>query len=222
MAEPAEQALGRLRDYYRERDPNFDVGVKRAETAAHLVDVRREAGLTQVQLAERMGVPQSTIARVERGLTDPRLSTVRAYVQAAGGSLEVTHGSLWARQLGRVRKLTENRKREVTAGRPGARLESQPELNKDLSEVDAPEREALRVRASEADRRSAYVVGVIQVDSLRSAILRGVDEALEVEVVAEHMAKGHDLADMSNNIAEMVLRSLAEEPGFSVEIETPL
>ena len=222
MAEPAEQALGRLRDYYRERDPNFDVGVKRAETAARLVDVRREAGLTQVQLAQRMGVPQSTVARVERGLTDPRLSTVRAYVQAAGGSLEVTHGSLWARRLEGVRELTENRKREATAGSPGAPLESELELGEELLEVDVPEHEALRVRASGAHRGSAYIVSSIQVDSLRSAIVRGVGEALEVEAVAEQMAEGHDLANVSNNIAEMVLRSIAEEPGFSMEIETSL
>ena len=40
-------------------------------------DIRRmriRAGLTQKELAERAGVSQSLIARIERGSVDPRLS----------------------------------------------------------------------------------------------------------------------------------------------------
>ena len=90
LSEPAEEALGRLRNHYAARDTNFHAGVRRAEIAMRLVDIRRAAGLTQVELAQRMGVPQSTIARVESGLTDPRLSTIQAYVQAAGGTLKIS------------------------------------------------------------------------------------------------------------------------------------
>jgi len=44
--------------------------------------LRRAAGLTQKQLAERAGVSQSLIARIERGTVDPRFSTVRRIVAA--------------------------------------------------------------------------------------------------------------------------------------------
>jgi transcriptional regulator with XRE-family HTH domain len=50
---------------------------------------RRRAGLTQRQLAERAGVPQSTIGRIESGATDPRLSTLRHLLRTCGFDLEV-------------------------------------------------------------------------------------------------------------------------------------
>ncbi len=50
---------------------------------------RRRAGMTQRQLAERAGVPQSTIGRIESGATDPRLSTLRQLLRACGFDLEV-------------------------------------------------------------------------------------------------------------------------------------
>ncbi|RLF16844.1 MAG: transcriptional regulator [Thermoprotei archaeon] len=48
-------------------------------------DIRRmriKAGLTQKELAERAGVSQSLIARIERGSVDPRLSTLRRILSA--------------------------------------------------------------------------------------------------------------------------------------------
>jgi transcriptional regulator with XRE-family HTH domain len=50
---------------------------------------RAAAGLTQQQLAERMGTTQSAVARLERGVTDPRFSTVQTAVRAAGRRLEI-------------------------------------------------------------------------------------------------------------------------------------
>ena len=48
---------------------------------------RRRAGLTQLQLAARTGVPQSTIARIEAGQTDPRASTLNALLVGCGRSM---------------------------------------------------------------------------------------------------------------------------------------
>ena len=48
---------------------------------------RHRAGLTQRQLAERTRVPQSTIARIEGGRTDPRASTLDALLVACGRSM---------------------------------------------------------------------------------------------------------------------------------------
>lgn len=48
---------------------------------------RRRAGLTQRDLSERTGVPQSTIARVETGRTDPRASTLNVLLVGCGGAL---------------------------------------------------------------------------------------------------------------------------------------
>lgn len=54
-----------------------------------LADARTRAGLTQTQVAERLGVGQSDISKLERR-SDVRLSTLRAYAAAIGGRLHVT------------------------------------------------------------------------------------------------------------------------------------
>lgn len=58
-----------------------------------LVLARRRAGLTQRELAERSGVPQSTIARIESGRTDPRMRTLERLLRACNQTLEVYDGS---------------------------------------------------------------------------------------------------------------------------------
>lgn len=50
-----------------------------------LVEARQAAGLTQAQLAERLGVSQSQVAKIEkRGYEAYTLTTLRRYVQALG------------------------------------------------------------------------------------------------------------------------------------------
>src|SRR5436309_15783815 len=53
-----------------------------------LREARRRAGLTQRELAERAGLPQSTIGRIEAGSIDPRASTLRRLLRACGSDLE--------------------------------------------------------------------------------------------------------------------------------------
>lgn len=50
-----------------------------------LVEARQAAGLTQEQLAQRLGVSQSQVAKIERrGYEAYTLTTLRRYVQALG------------------------------------------------------------------------------------------------------------------------------------------
>jgi predicted transcriptional regulator len=49
---------------------------------------RRRAGLTQRALAARSGVAQPTIARIEQGQEDPRISTVERLLGACGEAIE--------------------------------------------------------------------------------------------------------------------------------------
>ncbi len=55
-----------------------------------IVEARRRAGITQTELASRMGTHQSVIARWETGKTQPSLETVIRAVEAAGLELTVT------------------------------------------------------------------------------------------------------------------------------------
>ena len=58
-----------------------------------LLRARREAGLSQAQLAERMGTQAPAVARLERALAtgkhSPSIATLRKYVQACGKGLHL-------------------------------------------------------------------------------------------------------------------------------------
>jgi transcriptional regulator with XRE-family HTH domain len=51
---------------------------------------RRKSGLTQAELAERAGVTQSVIARLERGGGNPTFATLERVLHAAGHRLELS------------------------------------------------------------------------------------------------------------------------------------
>ena len=50
---------------------------------------RRRKGLTQRDLADRTGIPQPMISSIERGLQDPRYSTVQRILAAVDQEIEV-------------------------------------------------------------------------------------------------------------------------------------
>jgi len=56
-----------------------------------LLKARQEAGLSQAQVAERMGTQAPAVARLERSLAtgkhSPSIATLRKYVKACGKSL---------------------------------------------------------------------------------------------------------------------------------------
>jgi len=56
--------------------------------AMRLAELRESRGLTQLQLAERLGVTQVNVSRIERA-EDTQLSTINRYVEALGGHLEL-------------------------------------------------------------------------------------------------------------------------------------
>ena len=49
---------------------------------SELAKKRRELGLSQTEVAARMGTSQSAVARLERGDADVRLSTLQRYAEA--------------------------------------------------------------------------------------------------------------------------------------------
>lgn len=85
-------------DYWAKQmnDPEFravyEGEAAKKELWLQLVEARQAAGLKQAELAERLGVSQAQVARIEkRGYDAHTLTTLRRYVQALGGdfSLEV-------------------------------------------------------------------------------------------------------------------------------------
>lgn len=64
-----------------------------AEVRAYrLRELREQAGLTQAQLAERIGVGQRQVSKIERGdLDNARIGTIRSYLEAVGGGLAIEY-----------------------------------------------------------------------------------------------------------------------------------
>lgn len=54
-----------------------------------LLDARKNAGLTQQELADRIGVDKGYISRLERGLTIPTVSTLYQLATAMGLTIEL-------------------------------------------------------------------------------------------------------------------------------------
>ena len=59
------------------------------EIAAELLRARLRAGLSQEELAERMGTSQSAIARLESGQGLPSTKTLLRFAEATGSKVEV-------------------------------------------------------------------------------------------------------------------------------------
>jgi predicted transcriptional regulator len=57
---------------------------------AALIEARTRAGLTQAELAGRMGTTQSAVARMEGGGVNPSVGALRRYAEATGSHLKVT------------------------------------------------------------------------------------------------------------------------------------
>ena len=61
---------------------------KGMDAARSLTRARRRAGLTQRELAAKVGVPQSVIARIERSGVVPRVDTLDRLLAGCGEALE--------------------------------------------------------------------------------------------------------------------------------------
>jgi transcriptional regulator with XRE-family HTH domain len=71
--------------------PGFkDVAARRRALADDLVARRIALGLTQTEVAARMGTSQSAVARLEAGDNDLRLSTIERYAAAVGQVVDWT------------------------------------------------------------------------------------------------------------------------------------
>lgn len=67
----------------------YDALAPEFEIAAELLRARLRAGLSQAELATRMGTSQSTIARLESGQTLPSTKTLLRYAEATGSKVHV-------------------------------------------------------------------------------------------------------------------------------------
>ena len=77
-----EMALRRAADEQAAR-----MAEERGRLVRELAGRRQAAGLSQTEVAARMGTSQSAVARLESGLADVRASTLERYAAAVGGQI---------------------------------------------------------------------------------------------------------------------------------------
>lgn len=88
---PARDDLDALIDDLAEDDPGLrgrvEAALERRRLARELAERRHTAGLTQAEVASRMGTSQGQVTRFESG-ADTRVSTVARYAAAVGVKVE--------------------------------------------------------------------------------------------------------------------------------------
>lgn len=88
MTIPLKEFMARsLKDPKVKRE--YDALAPEFEFSAELLQARLRAGLSQAELAERMGTSQSTIARLESGKTLPSTKTLLRFAQATGSKVHL-------------------------------------------------------------------------------------------------------------------------------------
>jgi predicted transcriptional regulator len=88
MTIPLEKLKARLLANPKVR-AEYDALAPEFEIAAELLKARLRAGLTQTELAARMGTNQCAVARLESGDTLPSTKTLLRYAQATGSKVRV-------------------------------------------------------------------------------------------------------------------------------------
>ena len=68
---------------------NFEKGYESFKIGLLLRQARKEAGITQEELAFKLRTKKSAISRIENHSEDIRLSTLKNYVEALGRNLQV-------------------------------------------------------------------------------------------------------------------------------------
>ena len=63
-----------------------------------VVQARLRSGLSQAEIAKRMGTTQSTIARLESGRWLPSMRTLKRFAEATGHGLKITFEPVRARK----------------------------------------------------------------------------------------------------------------------------
>ena len=67
-----------------------ETGAYHGASAKAVAAARAQAGLSQKELAERTGIDQSDISKIERGVANPSVATLERIAAALGGELSVS------------------------------------------------------------------------------------------------------------------------------------
>ena len=69
--------------HYKDQEEEFNI-------ARELIQARTRIGLTQEEVARRMGTTQSAVARMESGKPLPSIRSLKKYAQATGSKVKIS------------------------------------------------------------------------------------------------------------------------------------
>ena len=88
--------MARISDMHKKwmKEPKYRKAYEALEEefvlASAVMDVRNRAGLTQAQLARKMGTTQPVVARLESGRTHPSMRSLERLAEATGSRLRIS------------------------------------------------------------------------------------------------------------------------------------
>ena len=88
--------MARITDLHKKwlKEPKYRKAYEALEEefvlAAAVIDVRNSAGLTQQELARKMGTTQPVVARLESGRSRPSMRTLERLAEATGSRLLIS------------------------------------------------------------------------------------------------------------------------------------
>jgi DNA-binding XRE family transcriptional regulator len=85
-----EKYISKRKKRDREFAHGFEEGYKEFKIGILLKQAREEAGLTQEELATKVGTQKTAISRIENHAQDIKLSTIQKVAKALGKNLEIT------------------------------------------------------------------------------------------------------------------------------------
>ena len=106
--------MTRLRDLHKRwmKDPEYRAEYYALrptfELTMMLIETRVNAGLTQEQLAKRMGTTQSAVARLEGWSSNPSVNTLRKYADATGTRLRISFEPIEADAVSNGKEVPEH------------------------------------------------------------------------------------------------------------------
>src|SRR6185437_4843240 len=98
--------MARISDLHKKwlKEPKYQKAYESLEEefvlASAVIDARSRAGLTQAELARKMGTTQPVVARLESGRTRPSMRTLERLADATGSRLRISFESGGAKKTG--------------------------------------------------------------------------------------------------------------------------